>query len=75
MHDSPNLAEARQRTCKRLRALNLHLHADLPVQQSIRVQLVLNLKTAKTLGIKLPLTLHASADEVRRAALPSARNP
>jgi putative ABC transport system substrate-binding protein len=38
--------------------------ADLPVQQSIKVQLVLNLKTAKTLGIKLPLTLHASADEV-----------
>jgi putative ABC transport system substrate-binding protein len=37
---------------------------DLPVQQSIKVQLVLNLKTAKTLGIKLPLTLHASADEV-----------
>jgi putative ABC transport system substrate-binding protein len=40
------------------------LLADLPVQQSIKVQLVLNLKTAKTLGIKLPLSLHASADEV-----------
>jgi putative ABC transport system substrate-binding protein len=38
--------------------------AELPVQQSIRVQLVLNLKTAKTLGIRLPLTLQASADEV-----------
>jgi putative ABC transport system substrate-binding protein len=38
--------------------------AELPVEQSIRVQLVLNLKTAKTLGIKLPLTLQASADEV-----------
>jgi putative ABC transport system substrate-binding protein len=38
--------------------------AELPVQQSIKVQLVLNLKTAKALGISLPLTLQASADEV-----------
>jgi putative ABC transport system substrate-binding protein len=38
--------------------------ADLPVQQSIRVQLVLNLKAAKTLGITLPQTLHVAADEV-----------
>ena len=37
---------------------------DLPVQQSIRVQLVLNLKAAKTLGITLPQTLHVAADEV-----------
>ena len=37
---------------------------DLPVQQSIRVQLVLNLKAAKTLGITLPQTLQVAADEV-----------
>ena len=37
---------------------------DLPVQQSIRVQLVLNLKAAKTLGITFPQTLHVAADEV-----------
>ena len=37
---------------------------DLPVQQSIRVQLVLNLKAAKTLGITLPQNLHVAADEV-----------
>ena len=37
---------------------------DLPVQQSIKVQLVLNLKAAKTLGITLPQTLHVAADEV-----------
>jgi putative ABC transport system substrate-binding protein len=36
---------------------------DLPVQQSIKVQLVLNLKAAKGLGITLPQTLQA-ADEV-----------
>jgi len=37
---------------------------DLPVQQSIKVQLVLNLKAAKTLGITLPQTLQVAADEV-----------
>ena len=37
---------------------------DLPIQQSIRVQLVLNLKAAKTLGITLPQTLQVAADEV-----------
>jgi putative ABC transport system substrate-binding protein len=36
----------------------------LPVQQSIKVQLVLNLKAAKRLGITLPQTLLVAADEV-----------
>ena len=38
--------------------------ADLPVIQTARVELVINVRTARTLGISFPLSLIGRADEV-----------
>ena len=38
--------------------------AELPVQEAVKVELILNLKTARSLGITFPLTLLGRADEV-----------
>ena len=38
--------------------------ADLPVQQASKVEMYINLKTARTLGITIPLPLSGRADEI-----------
>ena len=38
--------------------------ADLPIQQSTKVELIINLTTAKALGLTVPLPLSGRADEL-----------
>jgi putative ABC transport system substrate-binding protein len=65
MSYSPNrLASWRQAGSYAARILRGEKPADLPVQRANRIELIINLKTAKALGLTVPQLILARADEV-----------
>jgi putative ABC transport system substrate-binding protein len=61
----PDYAEARRQVGEYLgRVLNRERPEDLPVQQATKLELVINMRAVKSLGLTIPLSLLGRADEV-----------
>jgi putative ABC transport system substrate-binding protein len=63
-HGSSFAYTARQLGIYTARILNGEKPANLPVDQATKIELVINMKTAKALGLTVPLTLQVAADVV-----------
>ena len=65
MSYGPNLEEQYWRAAVYVdKILNRAVPADLPVEQPTKFELVINLKTAKSLGVSIPAALLATASDV-----------